>query len=385
MKTDAHLPPLHGSLTGEAVSLADHEALAGALMSPQVSAYVNGGAADGITQRANQLAWQSLPLHPRVLRPLAGGHTRVKLLGRTLAHPILVAPMAHQGLLHPHAEQASALAAAMQGAGFVLSAQANIALETIAQLVLPQTERGPLWFQLYLQPDRAFNLALVRRAEAAGFEALVLTVDAPTHGPRDAERRAGFKLPAGLSAVNLKGQEAQPLRPLADHQSRLFDALMTHAPTWADISWLRAHTRLPLVLKGITHPDDARLAAEHGADAIIVSNHGGRTLDTVPATASLLPAVVDAVGGAMPVLVDGGIRRGTDVLKAMALGASAVLVGRPVLHGLTHAGAVGVAHVIRLLRDELEMAMASCGCAELSKARPVCHPDAKPLQTSFAQ
>ena len=139
------------------------------------------------------------------------------------------------------------------------------------------------------------------------------------------------------------------------------------------------------MLKGITHPDDARLAAEHGADAIIVSNHGGRTLDTVPATASLLPAVVDAVGGAMPVLVDGGIRRGTDVLKAMALGASAVLVGRPVLHGLTHAGAVGVAHVIRLLRDELEMAMASCGCAELSKARPVCHPDAKPLQTSFAQ
>ena len=376
-----HAPPLRESLPDGVVCLADHETLASGVMTPQVQAYVDGGAADGLTLAANRSAWQQLPLHPRVLRQLTGGHTRVDLLGRTLAHPILVAPMAHQGLLHPHAEQASALAAAMQGAGFVLSAQANTSLETIARLVLPQQERGPLWFQLYLQPDRTFNLDLIRRAEAAGFEALVLTVDAPTHGARDAERRAGFRLPPGLAAVNLQGQVAPPPRPLADHQSRLFDDLLTHAPTWTDIAWLRAHTRLPLVLKGITHPDDARLAADHDVAAIIVSNHGGRTLDTVPATASLLPAVVEAVSGAVPVLVDGGIRRGTDVLKAMALGASAVLVGRPVLHGLANAGAVGVAHVIRLLRDELEIAMALCGCAQLSQAGPICRSPAKPLSS----
>ena len=397
-----HAPPLRGSLPPEGadlawggpapdrlnpqlhsrsskvpdgvVSLADHEALATALMSPQANAYVNGGAADEITLRGNQLAWQALRLHSRVLRPLAGGHTRVELLGRKLAHPILVAPMAHQGLLHPQGEQASALAAAMQGAGYVLSAQANTALETVAQRVLPQTERGPLWFQLYWQADRAFNLELIARAEAAGFEALVLTVDAPVSGARDRERRSGFRLPPGLSAVNLSSLRPPPPASLADHQSRLFDDLLTHAPTWSDVRWLREHTRLPVLLKGITHPDDARLAVEHGVAGIIVSNHGGRTLDTVPATAMLLTAVVEAVQGTLPVLVDGGIRRGTDVLKAMALGASAVLVGRPVLHGLAHAGAVGVAHVIRLLRDELEIAMALCGIATLAEAHSVLAP-----------
>ena len=363
--SNPHAPPLRGSLPANVVSLADHEALAATLMPPEVSAYVNGAAADERTLRENPLAWQALKLRSRVMRPLAGGHTRVTLLGRTLVHPILVAPMAHQRLLHPHGEQASALAAAMQGAGYVLSAQANTALETVAQLVLPQAERGPLWFQLYLQPDRGFNLDLLQRVEAAGFEALVLTVDAPVSGPRDRERRAGFGLPAGLSAVNLANAPARDVPPLSEGQSRLFDDLLTHAPTWADIAWLREHTRLPILLKGITHPDDARLAIQHGAAGIIVSNHGGRTLDTLPATAQLLPEVVEAVQGAVPVLVDGGIRRGTDVLKAMALGASAVLVGRPVLHGLANAGAVGVAHVLRLLRDELEMAMALCGCASL--------------------
>ena len=363
-----HAPPRSSTVPEGVVCLADHAALAASLMPPQVNAYVNGGAADEISVRENPLAWQALRLQSRVLRPLTGGHTRVDLLGRTLAHPILVAPMAHQGLLHPHGEQASALAAAMQGAGYVLSAQANTPLETVAQLVLPQKERGPLWFQFYLQADRAFNLELIARAEAAGYEALVLTVDAPVSGARDRERRAAFRLPKGLCAVNLAHMPPPAPIQLADHQSRLFDDLLTHAPTWDDIAWLRQHTRLPLVLKGITHPLDARRAVEHGAAVIIVSNHGGRTLDTLPATAQLLPAVVKAVQGAVPVLVDGGIRRGTDVLKAMALGASAVLLGRPVLHGLAHAGAVGVAHVIRLLRDELEIAMALCGLANLAQA-----------------
>lgn len=370
-----HTPPLQPDnaspldrLPHGLVSLADHEAHAATVLDANALAYFNGGAADEVTLRDNLAAWQRLPLLPRVLRPLAGGHTRVELLGRSLPHPILVAPMAYQRLAHPQGELATALAASVLGAGLVLSTQASTPLETVAQAFLAPAQRGPLWFQLYLQPDRAFTLDLVQRAEAAGYEALVLTIDAPVHGARDRERRAGFALPPGLSAVNLSGLRPPARVALQDGQSALFDDLLLHAPSWDDVAWLRARSRLPLLLKGVTHPDDARLALDAGADGLIVSNHGGRTLDTVPATAHLLPAVVDAVAGRCPVLVDGGIRRGTDVLKAMALGASAVMVGRPVIHGLANAGATGVAHVIRLLRDELEIAMALCGCRSLDQA-----------------
>jgi 4-hydroxymandelate oxidase len=350
------------------VTLADHEALFAQVLSLQTQAYFNGGAADELTLQGNVLAWQRMPLIPRVLRSVAGGHTRVKLLGREMAHPILIAPMAYQGLAHPHAEQATALAASILGAGMVLSTQANTRLEDVAQLVLAEPTRGPLWFQLYMLPDRAFVVDLVQRAEAAGFEALVLTVDAPVQGPRDRERREGFRRPANLPAINLKGRVVPAAIALQEGQSKLFDDLMTHAPTWDDVVWLRSITRLPVLLKGITHPADAKQAVLSGASGLIVSNHGGRTLDTMPATAHLLPDVIQEVGSDAPVLVDGGIRRGTDVLKAMALGASGVLLGRPVIHGLANAGAAGVAHVIRLLRDELEIAMALSGCRTLSEA-----------------
>ena len=364
-------------LPASLVSLRDHETLAHQTLDANALAYFNGGAADEITLNENRQAWQRLRLAPRVLQPLAGGHTRVPLLGRTLAHPILVAPIAHQRLAHPDGERATALAAAALGAGMVLSTQASTPLEDVAGLVLSDANRGPLWFQLYVQPDRTFTRELVQRAEAAGYEALVLTVDAPVSGVRDRERRAGFVLAPGVSAVHLHGLRPTPAIPLQPGQSALFDDLLTHAPTWDDIGWLRSITRLPVVLKGITHPADARLALEHGAAGVVVSNHGGRTLDTMPSTAELLPAVVQAVDGAMPVLVDGGVRRGTDVLKAMALGASAVLVGRPIVHGLANAGAQGVAHVLRLLRDELEVAMALCGCRQLSEAASVLYPPAR--------
>jgi 4-hydroxymandelate oxidase len=357
--------PQHSSLPDGLATLANHEAMAQTLLSEQASAYINGGAGDEITLRDNCAAWQRLALSARVLRPLAGGHTRIKLLGRMLAHPILVAPMAHQRLAHPQGELAVALAAAALGAGLVLSTQSSTRLEDVAPLYLREPDRGPLWFQLYLQAERDVSRELVRRAERAGFEALVLTVDAPVNGVRDRERRARFALPPGISSVNLQGLPAPALNTLMPGQSALFDGLLAHTPTWEDVTWLRSITRLPVLLKGITHAQDARLAIEHGTDGVIVSNHGGRTLDTLPATAQLLPAVVNAVAGRVPVLVDGGIRRGTDVLKAMALGASAVLVGRPVLHGLANAGAIGVAHVLRLLRDELEIAMALTGCPDL--------------------
>lgn len=344
------------------VTLADHEQRARELLDPAAWAYLCGGAADEITLRENREAWQRLNLRPRVLQPLAGGHTRQTLLGRTLAHPVLVAPMAFQRLAHPQGELASALAAAVLGAGYVLSTQASVLMEEVAPLVRGEAARGPLWFQLYLQADRGDTLTLVRRAEAAGFEALVLTVDAPVQGSRDRERRAGFQRPPGIAAVNLP-----PTVPQPEGRCSLFDTLLRHSPTWDDLDWLRGQTALPILLKGITHPDDARLAVDHGASGLIVSNHGGRTLDTMAATATLLPGIVATVDSRVPVLVDGGIRRGTDVFKALALGASAVLVGRPVLHGLATGGAHGVAHVLRLLIDELEIAMALCGCKTLDQ------------------
>ena len=352
------------------VTLADHEAHARKRLDDNAWAYFSGGAGDEFTLRANCSAWNERLLHPRVLQPLAGGHTRIELLGRTLAHPVFLAPVAYQRMAHAGGEVASAYAAAALGAGMVLSTQASFSLETVAQAIVADPNRGPLWFQLYLQPDRGFTRELVHRAEQAGFEALVLTVDAPSSGARDRERRANFQLPAHVSAVNLAAMAAPAKRALQPGQSALFDDLLASAPTWHDVAWLQSITRLPVVLKGVLHPDDARQAAALGVAGVIVSNHGGRTLDTLPATANVLPRIVQAIAGQMPVLVDGGIRRGTDILKAMALGASAVLVGKPYIYGLANAGALGVAHVLRLLRDELEIAMALCGCRTLAQAGP---------------
>ena len=372
--THNSLPPLQRhAIPSGIVSLADHEERARQQLDDNAWAYFSGGAADEITLRANPAAWSQLPLQPRVLRALVGGHTRTTLLGRTLAHPILLAPVAFQCLAHPDGERATAFAAAALGAGMVLSTQSSTPVEVVAQALRGDPGSGPLWFQLYLQHDRGFTRSLVQRAEAAGCEALVLTVDAPASGVRDRERRAQFRLPPGISAVHLAGLAPSPAPQLAPGQSALFDALLHQAPTWDDVQWLQSITRLPVLLKGILHPDDARQAATLGVAGLIVSNHGGRTLDTAPATAAVLPQVVQAVraiDNSLPVLVDGGIRRGTDVLKAMALGASAVLVGRPAIHGLANAGAAGVAHVLRLLRDELEVAMALTGCATLADTSP---------------
>ncbi len=354
------------------VTVRDYEAAAVGRMDANARAYFDGGAADEVTLADNLQAWSRLRLQGRVLRPLAGGHTRVELLGRTLAHPILLAPVAHQRMAHPDGELATVQAAAALEAGMVLSTQASVRLEDVARLAGPASDRGPLWFQLYLQERREDSLSLVRRAEAAGYEALVLTVDAPVSGVRDRERRVRFHLPAGVAPVNLAEVAEPSVPPIRPGQSALFDGLLTQAPTWDDVAWLCGQTRLPVWLKGITHPDDVDPALAAGASGVIVSNHGGRTLDTMPATADLLPAVVAALRGRAPALVDGGIRRGTDVLKALALGASAVLVGRPQVHALAVAGAHGVAHMLRLLRDELEIAMALTGAATVADIGPQC-------------
>lgn len=340
---------------------ADYEAHAERALDANAWAYFSSHAGEGRTLRANRAAWEAIELLPRVLRPLAGLHTGCRLLGRTWPSPLLVAPMALQRMAHPDGELATTVAASAQGAGMVVSSQASLPLETLADAVRADTGRGPLWFQLYFLPDRGATLELVRRAERAGYEALVVTVDAAVRAPRSAEQRVRFRPPPGVTTVNLPSPGPAPAS---------LQALAEQAATWDDVAWLRAQTSLPVLLKGVLHPQDVREAATLDLAGLVVSNHGGRTLDTAIATARALPAIVEAARGSLPILVDGGIRSGTDVFKALALGAQAVLVGRPVLWGLATAGAAGAAHVLRLLRDELEVAMAQCGAASLEEITP---------------
>jgi 4-hydroxymandelate oxidase len=337
----------------EIAALTDYEAFARDRLDDNAWAYLAGAAGDGLTAKANRTAFDALPLWPRVLRGSVGATTRIDLLGLDLAHPVLLAPVAYQLLFHPDGEAATAMAAAAIEALMIAPTLSSLPLEAIAA----QAEGMPQWFQLYLQPDRGVSLALLRRAEAAGFRAIVLTVDAPINGIRHDERRAGFALPPGIVAANLVGFEPSPAR----EGHPIFDVAMAHAPGWDDLAWLVAETRLPVVVKGILHPEDAREAVARGVSAIIVSNHGGRTLDTLPAAITALPRIADTLGDAVPLLLDGGVTRGTDVLKALALGARAVLIGKAYAMALAAAGPLGVFHAVKLMVDELGAAMALAG------------------------
>lgn len=355
------LPKL-SQIPAEIVAVADYEAFARERMTPSAWAYLNGGAADELTLAENLAAFRRMRLLNRVLENLQGGHTRLRLCGLDLDYPILLAPVAFQRLAHPDGELASVLGASAMGAAMVVSTQASVSLEDIAQAA-----HAPLWFQLYIQPDRDFTRELVRRAETAGYRALMVTVDAPVSGMRNREQRAAFALPEGVEAVNLKGMRSLPPSVAQPGASPLFGSpLLEHAPTWKDLEWLQSLTHLPVLVKGVMNPLDAARAVEQGVAGLVVSNHGGRTLDSMPATLDVLPAIASVVQGRVPILLDGGIRRGTDVLKALALGASAVMIGRPYVHGLATAGAAGAAHVLHLLRTELEVAMALTGCARLA-------------------
>lgn len=341
------------------VALCDYERLAEQRLSPNARAYLEGGAADEITLSENRAAFDRLRLSSAVLRDMSAASTRTRLLGLDLDHPILLAPVAYHKLAHPDGELATVHGAAAARAAMVVSTQASVPLEDIARAA-----KSPLWFQLYIQPDRGFTAELVARAKAAGYGALVVTVDAPA-SLRNREQRAGFRLPHGVEAVNLKGMAPPPAAAGAIGESPLFSGFLSGIATWGDIEWLRGICDLPIILKGILSPADARKAVAEGVQALVVSNHGGRVLDTLPATIDALPRIVDVVEGEMPVLLDGGIRRGTDIVKAIGLGASAVMIGRPYMHALAVAGAAGVAHAIHLLRAELEVAMAITGRAQL--------------------
>ena len=314
-------------------------------------AEIIGGAADEITIGWNREAFNRIVLRPTTLVEVAPIDMRVRLFGQEMPFPILVAPTGSHRVKHPEGELAMAKGAGRAGATMVISTMANTAVEDIAQVAT-----RPLWFQLYVLRDRPFTKDLVQRAENAGCKAICVTVDTPTLGPRNRQFRTPGHTSPGVSSPHLHGVES-PGRV----ESPIFSTVRDPNVTWKDIDWIRSFTRVPVLIKGILNSADAGRAVQEEVDGIVVSNHGGRNLDTAPATADVLPEIVDQVAGAFPILVDGGVRRGTDVLKALALGASAVLVGRASLYGLVAGGADGVHRVLDMLRTELEMAMALTG------------------------
>ena len=325
--------------------------------------YYRSGADDEVTLAANRQAWRDLTLHYKVLVDVGHVETRVTVLGESLGSPVIVAPTAFHRLACPEGELATARAAGSVGCAMTLSTLSNTPVEEVAA-----ASTGPLWFQLYVYRDRSATKALVRRAEAAGCSALMLTVDAPVLGRREQDVRNGFHLPSDLSIENMlaSGFSDMPEAPRDSGLAAYFASLLDPTLTWRDLEWLCSFTTLPVLVKGVVRPDDAREAITRGAAGVVVSNHGGRQLDGAPATARVLPAIAERLDGDGTILVDGGIRRGTDVVKALSLGAHGVLVGRPVLWGLAADGERGVRRVLGMFNEELERAMALCGCPAIA-------------------
>jgi 4-hydroxymandelate oxidase len=335
-------------------------------MEPAAWDFLAGGAGDEITLAENVAAFRRRRLVPRVLVDVAAIDTRTTILGRQVSLPIAVAPVAAQGLAHPGAEPATARAAAAAGALFCLSTVSSRSIEEVAAAV---SGDAPQWFQLYVNEDPGFTRELVQRAEAAGYGAIVLTVDLPVLGYREREKRRGWELDTPL------GNFDRPMLIAADPDrdgqvdvDRLLDSRHVRL-TWDDLATIRSWSSLPLVLKGILHPDDARLAFEHGAAGVVVSNHGGRQLDRSPATLDVLESVVAAVDGRVEIYLDGGVRRGTDALIAIALGARAVFAGRAFVTALGAGGEAGVERAFAILREELERSMALLGTPTLADVR----------------
>ena len=350
------------------LNLREFERAAEQILNRMVFDYYAGGAGDEISASRSSSAWNDIAIRYRVLRDVAKRSLAVQVLNDRLDVPILVAPMAFQRLCNPEGEMATVRAAHSVGAGMILSTLATTSVEDVRS-----ASAGPLWFQLYIYNDRGLSRAVVERAERAGCTALVLTVDSPLLGRRERDLRNGFHVSTELPVPNLMGDPRAALAGAVHGTSALagfVDEFWDATISWKDLSWLRSITKLPILVKGIVRGDDALLALDHGAAGVIVSNHGGRQLDTAVATAAALREVADALAGRCALLVDGGIRRGTDVVKAIALGANAVLLGRPVLWGLALGGEAGARRVLELLRDETSLAMALTGVrapAELTR------------------
>jgi isopentenyl diphosphate isomerase/L-lactate dehydrogenase-like FMN-dependent dehydrogenase len=339
----------------EPINVAEYERLAAERLEPGPHAYFAGGAADERTLRDNVSAFGRWQLRPRVLVDVSAVSTATTVLGTEVSMPVLVAPVAFQRLAHPDGEEGTARAAAAAGTLMCLSTIATATPGTVAAAA----PGAPRWFQLYVFRDRAVTDALMEEAVACGFKAIVLTVDAPYAGRRERDTRAGFTVPPEIAAPSIAAASGAT-EPLSVRE--VFE-LIDPALTWNDLEALCGRCDLPVLVKGVLTGEDAALAVEHGAAGIVVSNHGGRQLDAAPASLDALPEVVSVVDGRAEVLLDGGVRRGTDVVTALALGAQAVLVGRPALWGLAAAGEDGARRVLEILREEVELALALCGCA----------------------
>ncbi|WP_158839859.1 alpha-hydroxy acid oxidase [Saccharothrix deserti] len=343
-------------------STADVERLAAERLPPDVWDYVAGGSGDEVTLAANRAAFDRVAVVPRALVDVSTCDTGCDLFGVESALPLAVAPMAYQRLIHAGGERAAATAAAAAGVPYIVSTLSSEPIDVVAGV------GGTTWFQLYWLRDREVVADLLRRAEDAGCGAVVLTVDVPVLGRRLRDEHNGFALPPGVRPVNIDGDVGDALpgdSAIARHTRAVFDPSLS----WRDLAWIRARTRLPLVVKGILDAEDAVRAVDLGVDGVVVSNHGGRQLDGAIPSVTALPDVVAAVGGRCPVLLDSGVRSGVDILRALALGATAVLIGRPVLWGLAAGGERGVTAVLDLLRDELETAMRLAGCPDVASAR----------------
>ena len=344
------------------LTIDDFENEARAFTSHSTYEYIIGGAGADITVRENRASFNRVRLNPRVLVDATHISTKLTIFGREHEFPILLAPAGYHKLVHPEGEAETVKGANQAEATLVAACFANVTIEAMSAL----TSR-PLWFQAYPQTDRGFTKELIDRAVASGCEAVCVTVDVPVNGPRDRELRAGFQLPPGVERANLA--TLGKLIATASHRPsgrNIYSAVHGPDATWKDVDWLRSIIPVKLLLKGVLHPDDAALALKAGCDGIIVSNHGGRSLDSVPAAMDALPPIVDRLAGEMAILLDGGVRRGIDVFKAIARGATAVLIGRPYLYGLAVGGRDGVARVVEILRTELEMTMGLIGCPNLS-------------------
>ncbi|MEM8607444.1 MAG: alpha-hydroxy acid oxidase [Myxococcota bacterium] len=343
----------------DALNLKELEALAEKALSEIAWSYYASGANDEISLRRNECAYADLHLRYRVLVDVARRDASTEVLGRQIDFPVMIAPTAFHKLAHPDGEIATARAATNAGTTMILSTLSTTRVED----VVAAAERD-IWFQLYVYKDRGATEALVERVHAAGCKALVLTVDAPLLGRREQDIRTGFALPESMGIENMLA-EGYARVDAADGDSGLaayFAELLDPSLSWKDLDWLRTISPMPVIVKGVVRPDDARRAVDHGTNGIVVSNHGGRQLDTSVATIEALPPIADEVGDETLLLLDGGIRRGTDVMKALALGARAVLIGRPVLWGLAAGGQHGVEHALALLREEIDLAMALAGC-----------------------
>jgi len=345
------------------VNLHDFEPAARDRLAANAYAYFAGGAGDETTLRANRAALERIALRPRVLVDVAARSMRCDVLGADAAMPVLVAPMAFQRLAHADGELATARAVRAAGSTMILSTFATSSVEDVVAAAAP----AHVWFQLYVFKDRGATKALVERAAAAGCKALVLTVDAPLLGRRERPGGTHIELPAGVRAENLVGLGLVEPPGGGFSLPGHFLGQLDQSLDWDDVAWLRSLTNLPVLLKGVLRGDDARRAADVGCAGVIVSNHGGRQLDGAVASIDALPEIVEAVAGEAEVFVDGGFRRGVDVVKALALGARAVLLGRPILWGLAADGERGATRVLELMADEIDLAMALCGCRDLGE------------------